>query len=149
MQDLKSGHILGATPWKHEPAMVIGVSAAALVAAPILELLNVAYGIGGEAGLAAPQTTIMAAIPAGIVSGTLPWGHIGVGVGLDVLVISLDLWLEHKRSSFRVPELASAVANYLPSGYMLALFAASSLTNSPVRTVRASHRTASSSAPGS
>ena len=125
MQDLKSGHILGATPWKQEAAMLIGVGSASLVAAPVLELLNAAYGLGGATGLPAPQASIMASIPAGIVSGTLPWAHIGVGAALGVLVICLDLWLEHKKSSIRVPVLAFAVANYLPSGYMMAIFAGS------------------------
>jgi putative OPT family oligopeptide transporter len=123
MQDLKSGHILGATPWKQEVSMLIGVASASLVAAPVLELLNVAYGLGGATGLPAPQASIMASIPAGIVSGTLPWAHIGVGAALGVLIICLDLWLEHKKSSFRMPVLAFAVANYLPSGYMMTIFA--------------------------
>jgi putative OPT family oligopeptide transporter len=125
MQDLKSGHILGATPWKQEVAMLVGVGSASLVAAPVLELLNAAYGLGGATGLPAPQASIMASIPAGIVSGTLPWAHIGVGAALGVVIICFDLWLEHKKSSFRVPVLAFAVANYLPSGYMMAIFAGS------------------------
>jgi putative OPT family oligopeptide transporter len=125
MQDLKSGHILGATPWKQEAAMLVGVASASLVFAPVLELLNGAYGIGGATGLPAPQASIMASIPAGIVSGTLPWAHIGVGVALGALIICVDLWLEHKKSSVRLPVLAFAVSCYLPSGYMVSIFAGS------------------------
>jgi uncharacterized oligopeptide transporter (OPT) family protein len=97
--------------------MLVGVASASLVLAPVLELLNGAYGIGGATGLPAPQASIMASIPGGIVSGTLPlWAHIGVGVALGAIIICVDLWLEHKKSSVRLPVLAFAVSCYLPFG---------------------------------
>jgi uncharacterized oligopeptide transporter (OPT) family protein len=67
--------------------MLVGVASASLILAPVLELLNGAYGIGGATGFPAPQASIMASIPAGIVSGTLPWAHIGIGVALGALII--------------------------------------------------------------
>jgi putative OPT family oligopeptide transporter len=44
MQDLKTGHMIGATPWKQQVMLIIGVTSSAFVMPPILNLLNDAYG---------------------------------------------------------------------------------------------------------
>uniref|UniRef100_A0A7S2RDU4 Oligopeptide transporter n=1 Tax=Mucochytrium quahogii TaxID=96639 RepID=A0A7S2RDU4_9STRA len=120
MQDLKSGHILGATPWKQELVMVIGVCFPALCMAPILELLHKAYVLGE--GLEAPQASIIAAIPVGIANGTLPYVYIGIGIGLGVVIVILDKILARYETKFRLPVLAFAVAIYLPSQYISTIF---------------------------
>jgi putative OPT family oligopeptide transporter len=119
MQDLKAGHILGATPYKQQIMQVIGVVAAAFVMAPVLTLLLKAYGIGIPTAahpepLAAPQATLMAAVAGGVFQGGLPWTMITVGMVVAVLIIGLDLWLESRDSDFRTPVLAVAVGIYLP-----------------------------------
>lgn len=119
LQDLKAGHVLGATPWKQQVMQVVGVVAAALVIAPVLSLLLEAYGIGpataeNPASLQAPQASLMAAVAGGVFGGELPWDMVGWGMGIAVAVILLDLWLEKRGSSFRTPVLAVAVGIYLP-----------------------------------
>ena len=50
LQDLKTGQLVGATPWKQQVALVIGVVFGALVIAPVLDLLNAAFGFAGRPG---------------------------------------------------------------------------------------------------
>ncbi|GBG31768.1 Divergent AAA domain protein [Hondaea fermentalgiana] len=125
MQDLKAGYLLGATPWKQEFAMILGVFVTSVVIAPILELLDSAYTLG--IGLEAPQASIIATIPVGIINGTLPWAYIGVGAGLGVVIIALDKTLERFNINFRLPVLAFAVAFYLPCTYLVPIFMGSML----------------------
>lgn len=120
IQDLKSGHLLGGTPWKQEAVMLLGVGVTSLVIPAILELLDAAYVLG--VGLEAPQATIIATIPVGLANGTLPWDYIGAGAALGVLIIILDKILESKGCSFRLPVLAFAVSFYLPIYYLTPIF---------------------------
>eukprot|EP00127_Corallochytrium_limacisporum_P007479 Clim_evm1s253 gene=Clim_evmTU1s253 len=124
MQDLKCGHLLGATPWKQEIIMAVGVISTSFVIAPILELLDQAYTIGGP-DLIAPQATVIATIPSGLLSGSLQWDYIGFGIGLGVVIIMIDKFLEYKESSFRLPVLAFAISAYLPMGYLSPIFVGS------------------------
>ncbi|RME15895.1 MAG: oligopeptide transporter, OPT family [Bdellovibrio sp.] len=119
MQDLKSGHVLGATPWRQQVMQIIGVVAAALVVAPVLNLLNTAYGFGAKTvehphALSAPQASLMQSVAEGVFGGSLPWTMIFIGAVFGVLVILWDLYLEKKGSHFRAPVLAVAVGLYLP-----------------------------------
>ena len=119
LQDLKAGHLLGATPYKQQIVQGVGVISAALVIAPTLGLLLEAYGIGvpTEAHpepLAAPQATLMASVAQGVFRGGLPLPMVGIGMAIAVVVIALDLYLEKRRSQFRTPVLALAVGIYLP-----------------------------------
>jgi putative OPT family oligopeptide transporter len=119
MQDLKTGYLVGATPYKQQIMQVIGVVSAAAVAAPTLTLLLDAYGIGipTEAHpdpLAAPQATLMASVARGVFEGGLPIGMVAIGMAIAVVVIVLDLYLEKQGSNFRTPVLALAVGIYLP-----------------------------------
>ncbi len=50
LQDLKTGQLVGATPWKQQVALVIGVVFGALVIAPVLDVLNKAFGFVGAPG---------------------------------------------------------------------------------------------------
>jgi len=119
MQDLKSGRIIGATPYKQQLMNIVGIMVAAAVMAPTLTLLLRAYGIGEPTPqhpnpLAAPQATLMAAVARGIFQGGLPLHMVGIGMVLAVLVILIDLELEHRGSVFRMPVLAMAIGIYLP-----------------------------------
>jgi len=126
MQDLKCSYLLGGTPWRQELIMGVGVTAASLITGPVLEVLNVAYGIGGNSpkpdALEAPQATVIASIPAFIATGTMPWGYIGSGIGLGVFIIICDILLQRSKFNFRLPVLAFAIAIYLPPDYLIPIF---------------------------
>lgn len=119
MQDLKAGHLLGATPRNQQIMQVIGVVAGALLIAPVLNLLLASKGIGSPTldhpdPLTAPQATLMMSVASGIFGGELPWTIIFIGAAIGVLIIITDLYLKRIDSSFRMPVLAVAVGLYLP-----------------------------------
>lgn len=101
-QDLKTGYLLGATPYKQQIGEVIGVVAAAFAIGATLNLLDSAWGFGGEE-IAAPQATLMKMVIEGIMGGNLPWGLILIGVFIAVIVEILKL-----------PVLPIAIGIYLP-----------------------------------
>ena len=128
LQDLKTGYIVGATPWKQQVMLAIGAVSSALVMAPVLNILDKAYGIGvvSEAHpnpLLAPQATLMASVAKGIFGGELPWTTIGIGAGIGAAIIAFDGWLKSRKSHFRVPVLACAVGIYLPVELSVPIFA--------------------------
>lgn len=119
MQDLKAGHVVGATPLNQQIMQMVGVISAALVMAPILSLLNNAYGFGAKTlqhpnALTAPQASLMASVAEGVFGGHLPWDMIIIGMLIGVAIIVIDLYLEKIDSDFRMPVLAVAVGIYLP-----------------------------------
>ncbi len=101
-QDLKTGYILGATPWKQQLGELLGVFAAALTIGFVLVLLNDAYGFGSKE-LAAPQATLMKLVIEGVMNSNLPWGLVIVGAA-SALVIEL----------LGIAALPFAVGLYLP-----------------------------------
>jgi putative OPT family oligopeptide transporter len=127
LQDLKCGHIVGATPWRQQVMLAIGAASSALVMAPVLNLLADAYGIGiaTEAHpkpLPAPQATLMASVSKGIFGGELPWDMIAIGALIGIAIITLDEILKARGASFRTPVLAVAVGIYLPLELMTPIF---------------------------
>ncbi|MEQ8549676.1 MAG: oligopeptide transporter, OPT family [Cyclobacteriaceae bacterium] len=119
MQDLKAGHILGATPRNQQVMQMIGVLAGALLIAPVLNLLLESKGLGAPTAehpnpLTAPQATLMMSVATGIFGGKLPWTIISIGGGIGVIVILIDQYLKKIASDFRMPVLAVAVGLYLP-----------------------------------
>ncbi len=144
MQDLKAGHIVGATPWKQQVMQIIGVAAAALVLAPVLQVLLVAYGlgdVGGNAGsepLEAPQAALMKTVAIGVFRMDLPWNLIGIGAGIAVFVIALDQYQRSKGSTFRIPVLAVAVGIYLPIASTAPIFLGGLLAYATGRAMRRS-----------
>jgi putative OPT family oligopeptide transporter len=119
LQDLKAGHLVGATPWKQQVMLAIGSASCALVMAPVLNLLSKAYGIGVPTPehpnpLLAPQATLMASVSKGLFGGQLPWPMVELGAAIGVAIIVLDEILAARSSKFRVPVLAAAVGIYLP-----------------------------------
>lgn len=121
LQDLKTGYLVGATPWKQQLMLGIGAFSCALIMAPVLNLLQEAYGIGSKT-LPAPQANLMASVAKGLFGGQLPWTMIVIGGVIGALVIALDGWLKGRGSRFRVPVLAAAIGIYLPLELMVPIF---------------------------
>ncbi|SOY51334.1 OPT family oligopeptide transporter [Cupriavidus taiwanensis] len=123
LQDLKTGWLVGATPWRQQVALLIGCVVGAAVIPPVLELLYSAYGFAGalpRAGmdpnqaLAAPQATLMTAIATGIFTHQLNWKMILIGIGLGVVLIAIDEILRRRGGVARLPVLAVGIGIYLP-----------------------------------
>ena len=110
-QDLKTGRILGATPWKQQIGELVGVAASAVAIGGVLVLLHKAWGFGSDA-ISAPQATLMKAIVEGIMDGGLPWATIAGGAALAVVL-----------ALCRVPVMPVAIGMYLPVGLGVAMFA--------------------------
>jgi len=149
IQDLKAGHILGATPARQQLMEILGVLVAALVLAPILSLLYRAYGFAGhasargEAALAAVQANLMAAVARGVFHGQLPRTFLLIGAAAAVLLIVLDSLLERRGAAFRTPVLAVAIGFYLPFALAVPIFAGGLLHHAAHRTPRRTSRHAS------
>ncbi len=121
-QDLKIGHILGATPKKLQLGELIGVMIPAFIIAPIMQLLNNAYGIGtpareGVEALKAPQGVMFEKLVGGIFGAdkNIPWDLVfwGAGVGIAALIID-RFFLQPKNTKFRLHTMPLAVGMYLP-----------------------------------
>jgi putative OPT family oligopeptide transporter len=116
--DLKTGSIVGAAPFRQQIMQIIGVAVAAFVMAPVLTLLheNTAGGIGGEK-LPAPQASLFASLARGFSGeGELPWGMIAIGAGLGIAILFVDLALQRSGAKFRAHLMPIAVGMYLPFG---------------------------------
>lgn len=118
LQDLKTGQLVGSTPWKQQVALVIGVAAGSLVVPPVLQLLLQTYNFAGAPGagpdaLGAPQASLIASIAQGVLTGDLPWRLLGTGAGIGVVVIAIDEALR-KSGKGAFPPLAVAMGIYLP-----------------------------------
>ena len=123
MQDLKTGYLVGATPWRQQVALLLGCLVGALVIAPVLNLLYEAYGFPGalprpdmdpSQALAAPQAALMTTIAQGIFSNNLAWEYIYIGLGLGVLLVIVDQLLKRNTKSLCLPPLAVGMGIYLP-----------------------------------
>ena len=134
LQDLKTGYLVGATPWRQQVVLIIGCLVGAVVIPPVLDLLYNAYGFAGALprpgmdpaqALAAPQATLMQQIASGIFSGALEWTMLGLGVLLGVGVIVADVALR-RAGRGALPPLAVGLGIYLPPtiGLTLAVGAA-------------------------
>ena len=118
LQDLKTGQLVGATPWRQQVALVIGVVFGGLVIPPILGLLNTAFGFAGAPGagenaLAAPQAALISSLAKGVFGGDLDWGLLGLGAAIGAVVILIDEVLNLK-TKFALPPLAVGMGMYLP-----------------------------------
>ena len=86
LQDLKTGYILGATPWRQQIGQVVGVAAGAVAIPLVLNLLSDQI-INGE--LEAPQAFLMASITNGILGGGMDWSMVFMGSGIAFCLIAL------------------------------------------------------------
>ncbi|MEQ2867935.1 oligopeptide transporter, OPT family [Selenomonas noxia] len=123
MQDLKTGWLVGATPWRQQVALLIGCVVGALVIAPVLNLLYEAYGFPGAMprpgmdpaqALSAPQAVLMTTIAQGIFSSKLAWEYIYIGIGLGVVLVLIDQLLKRTTKNLVLPPLAVGMGIYLP-----------------------------------
>jgi putative OPT family oligopeptide transporter len=125
LQDLKTGQLVDATPWKQQAALVIGVIAGAVVIPPVLDLLQHAYGFLGAPGanpataLPAPQAGLISALAQGVIQNNIDWSLIGLGAGIGVALIVLDAVLAGTTKSVRLPPLAVGLGMYLPTSTTL------------------------------
>ena len=124
LQDLKTGQLVGATPWRQQVALIVGALAGAVIIPLVLNLLNEAYGFAGAprpegavatTPLPAPQATLISALARGVLGDTLDWGLIGVGAAVGAALIVLDGFLGRK-GYMRLPPLAVGIGIYLPPG---------------------------------
>ena len=142
LQDLKAGHMIGASPWRQQVMLGIGAVASALILAPVLNLLLKAYGMGPATAehpqsLQAPQAGLMESVARGMFGGQLPWDMIIAGMAVGAGIIVVDQILKASNTGVRAPVLAAAVGMYLPLelevpiflGGLLAWFAERRLTS--------------------
>ena len=120
LQDLKTGQLVGATPWRQQVALIFGVIFGSLVIPWLLDMINHAFGFQGSPmkgitsqPLAAPQATLISALAQGVITGDLPWGFIRTGALIGLGIVAIDEILRRtKRGQF--PPLAVALGIYLP-----------------------------------
>ncbi|MDT0508053.1 OPT family oligopeptide transporter [Novosphingobium sp. MMS21-SN21R] len=119
LQDLKTGQLVGATPWRQQIALVLGVIFGALVIPPILDLLNSTFGFqgapgAGENALSAPQAALISAIAQGVLGGSLDWNLVGLGAAIGAGVVLVDELLK-RTGRGSLPPLAVGMGMYLPT----------------------------------
>ena len=123
LQDLKTGELVAATPWRQQVALILGVLFGAVVIPPVLDLLNTAFTFQGapgakETALAAPQAALISAIAQGLLNGNFDWGLIGIGAAIGVVVIIIDEVLRKSKHG-GLPPLAVGMGIYLPMALTL------------------------------
>ena len=126
LQDLKTGQLVDATPWKQQVALVIGVIAGAFVIPPVLDLVNHAYGFVGAPGaelrphpLPAPQAGLISSLAQGVIAANIDWSLIRIGALIGVAIIVSDEILARTTKHMRVPPLAVGLGIYLPTASTL------------------------------
>ncbi len=126
LQDLKTGQLVDATPWKQQVALVIGVIAGAFVIPPVLDLVNHAYGFVGAPGaelrpnpLPAPQAGLISSLAQGVIAGDIDWSLIRIGAWIGAGIIVLNEVLTRFTKHLRVPPLAVGLGIYLPTSSTL------------------------------
>jgi putative OPT family oligopeptide transporter len=119
LQDLKTGQLVDATPWRQQVALLVGVVAGAAVIPPILDVLQKAYGFAGAPGanpahaLAAPQAALFSALAKGVIQGDLDWKLMGIGAIIGAVCIAIDEVLK-RSSKASMPPLGVGMGIYLP-----------------------------------
>jgi len=121
LQDLKTGQLVDATPWKQQVALVIGVIAGAAIIPPILDILNRGYGFAGAPGphhehpLPAPQAGLISALAQGVIQNNVDWSLIETGGLIGVVVIGVDALLRKLKPGAHLSPLAVGLGIYLPT----------------------------------
>jgi putative OPT family oligopeptide transporter len=128
LQDLKTGQLVDATPWKQQVALIIGVLAGSIVVPPVLDLLNQAFGFIGAPNLhtvssqplQAPQATLISTLAKGVIGGGLDWSLLGIGVLVGAGLVVVDVLLRRSSNDrLSLPPLGVGLAIYLPSAVTL------------------------------
>jgi len=129
-QDLKVGQLVGATPWKQQLMLLLGVLVSALIIPPVMQLLFNVYGIAGvmphpgmdpAQSLPAPTAALMAAITEAVFRNTLPWGMMFLGAIVILLIILINRVFRMERF-IRISILGVAIGMYLPLASSFPLF---------------------------
>jgi putative OPT family oligopeptide transporter len=122
LQDLKTGQLVDATPWKQQVALIIGVIAGAVVIPPVLDLVNHAYGFVGAPGaemrpspLPAPQAGLISSLARGVIAADIDWSLIRTGAWIGAVIIAIDALLSRTTKHMRIPPLAVGLGIYLPT----------------------------------
>lgn len=125
IQDLKTGHLLGATPWKQQIMLLFGTLIAAAIIPWLMQLLFSAYGIGDVLPRPGMDQTRTLAAPVSMMMSTIalhhqfPWEYLLIGVGLTAVFIVINRWLpKHRQLSL----LGVAIGIYLPLTTVTPLF---------------------------
>src|SRR6185436_10222215 len=121
LQDLKTGQLVGASPWKQQVALIVGVVAGSLVIPLVLDLLNRAYGFPGDPNrasitaepLPAPQAALISTLARGVLNAQLDWHTIGIGALVGLACVILDETLGALKL-IRLSPLAIGIGIYLP-----------------------------------
>lgn len=119
LQDLKTGQLVGSTPWKQQVALIIGVVFGSLIIPPVLQLMQTGFGFAGAPGagpnaLAAPQASLISSLAQGVFGGSLDWGLLGIGAVVGAVVIVIDEILGRTTERLHLPPLAVGMGMYLP-----------------------------------
>lgn len=123
LQDLKTGQLVDATPWRQQVSLIVGVLFGSLVIPPVLNGLNLSYGFaGGPHGvpgatpLPAPQATLISTLAKGVIGGNINWEMIWIGVlvGIGVIIVDEVLRAVTKQKA-KLPPLGVGLAIYLPT----------------------------------
>lgn len=129
-QDLKVGQLVGATPWKQQCMLLLGVLVSACVIPAVMQLLFDVYGIAGvmpHAGmdvsqsLPAPTAALLAAVTEAVFLNDVHWSMMAAGAGVISVIIGLSYVLR-RRQLFRISILGVAVGMYLPINTSFPLF---------------------------
>jgi putative OPT family oligopeptide transporter len=143
-QDLKVGQLVGATPWKQQLMLLLGVVVSALVIPPVMHLLFDVYGIAGvmprpgmdaSQSLPAPTAVLLAAITTAVFQHALPWQMLLIGASMMILLMMLDRVLHLKRL-FNLSVLGVAIGMYLPLSSSFPLFIGGMIAHRVKRTVK-------------
>ena len=145
MQDLKTGYLVGATPWKQQTAELVGVIVGAIVAPLTLTILNEAFRItptycaanphpvtGCSNVLEAPQAEIIGTLIEGIFGGTVNTPMIGLGVIVAAIIIGSRWYLG--KSGPTLPIMSIAIGMYLPFYLSATIFLGGVLNHLVTRT---------------
>jgi putative OPT family oligopeptide transporter len=121
LQDLKTGQLVAATPWRQQLSLVFGVIFGAVVIPPVLNMLNQSFGFVGAPGagpdaLAAPQAALISAIAQGVLGHNLDWNLIGLGAAIGAAAVVVDESLRRTKKGWALPPLGVGMGIYLPVG---------------------------------
>lgn len=126
LQDLKTGQLVGATPWKQQVALIIGVVFGSLVIPPILQAMLNGFGFqgmegAGEDALAAPQAALMSSVASGIFDSSLDWNLIFIGMAIGAVLIIIDELLRKFTDKYSLSPLAAGMGMYLPAALTIVI----------------------------
>ncbi|WP_342227228.1 OPT family oligopeptide transporter [Rickettsiella endosymbiont of Rhagonycha lignosa] len=126
IQDLKVGHLIGATPSQQQIMLILGVVIAALVIPYVMQLLFSVYGLttvlphtgmDPQQTLSAPPAAMMAGLTQGVFNHDLPWNSLAVGGIIMLVLIAIN-----KLGKINISLLGVGMGIYLPLSSSTPLF---------------------------